>query len=195
MSVPKFRRRKYFINKEFQGRAIFHYFLLVLAGSVLFSLIFSFFSSNTLSIVYEDYHLNLGTTPQILLNRIFSSQWLFVLIGGTVVTLITLLLTHRTAGPIYNLENKLDKMLQGDIDFEIRLRKKDEAMLLAEKINHFNRQLAEQLAQLEEINTQTAALAARLEERGMAEVAAQLKENTAATAVVLNSYTYRRDDV
>ena len=61
-----YKRRNYFINKEFQGRYIFNYFLLVTIGSLLFIGVFSFFSSNTLSIVYDNYHLQLGVTPGIL---------------------------------------------------------------------------------------------------------------------------------
>jgi len=63
-NTGRYKRRKYFINKEFQGRYIFNYFILLALGSVLFVGIFSFFSSNTLSIVYDNYHLQLGTTRQ-----------------------------------------------------------------------------------------------------------------------------------
>jgi len=48
-SKPQFKRRNYFINKEFQGRIIFNYFILVAIGTLLFAGVFSFFSSNTLS--------------------------------------------------------------------------------------------------------------------------------------------------
>ena len=53
---------------------------------------------------------------------------LLIFVSGTIIT-------HRVAGPIYNIENKLDKAIRGeDIDL-IRLRKDDELQELAEKIN------------------------------------------------------------
>jgi hypothetical protein len=91
----QFKRRNYFINKEFQGKTIFHYFILLALGSILFVGIFSFFSSNTLSIVYDNYHLRLGTTPGILFKKMLSTQWLFIVIGGIAVIFITMRLTHR----------------------------------------------------------------------------------------------------
>ena len=70
----KYHRKHFFINKEMQGKYIFSAFLSVAIGGVLFALIFGFFSSNTLSIVYENYHLRLGTTPRLLLTKILNAS-------------------------------------------------------------------------------------------------------------------------
>jgi methyl-accepting chemotaxis protein len=139
------KRKNYFINKEFQGKYIFNSFLLVALGSILFALIFSFFSSNTLSIVYDNYHLKLGTTPGILLNKILSSQWLFIVLGGIVITIITLFSTHRVAGPFFRFEKSLDNMTAKDISVRVILRPKDEGKELAIKINNFNQMLSSEL--------------------------------------------------
>ncbi len=143
-----FKRRNYFINKELQGKYIFKYFLLVALGSALFSLVFSFLSSNSLSIVYDNYHLKLGTTPGILLNRILSTQWFFVVIGGCITIVVTLLLTHRIAGPFYRFEKTLDAMGQKDLSINIVLREKDEGKALAEKINSFNQMVSKELNEI-----------------------------------------------
>jgi len=159
MNRPRYRRRNFFINREYQGRTIFNYFLLILAGSILFSLVFSFFSSNTISIVYDDYHLKLGTTPGILIDRIFSAQWFFIVICGSAVILITLFLTHRVAGPFYRFEKSIDSMIAKDISFKIHLRKKDEGKNIARRLNSFNQMLSEQLAAMESINEEIRKLA------------------------------------
>jgi methyl-accepting chemotaxis protein len=132
---------------------------LILAGSILFSLVFSFFSSNTISIVYDDYHLKLGTTPGILIDRIFSAQWFFIVICGSAVILITLFLTHRVAGPFYRFEKSIDSMIAKDISFKIHLRKKDEGKNIARRLNSFNQMLSEQLAAMESINEEIRKLA------------------------------------
>ena len=142
------KRRNYFINKELQGKYIFKYFLLVALGSILFSGIFSFFSSNTLSIVYDNYHLKIGTTPGILLSKILSTQWFFIVIGGAGTIVFTLFLTHRIAGPFYRFEKTLDAMNKKDMSQVIVLRKKDEGKELAEKINNFNRMLSSDLNEM-----------------------------------------------
>lgn len=141
----KYKRRNFFINKEFQGKYIFNAFLLLALGSILFAMIFSFFSSNTLSIVYDNYHLKLGTTPGILLNRILSSQWLFIVIGGIGITILTLFLTHRIAGPFFRFEKTLENMTAKDLSSRITLRPKDEGKELALKINNFNEMISSKL--------------------------------------------------
>ena len=143
--MARYRRKHFFIDKEFQGRYIFSAFISIVAGSAMFALIFGFFSSNTLSIVYENYHLRLGATPTLLLNRIFSAQWLFILIGGVAVGVMVLFLSHRVAGPFYRFEKTLDKMMGGDYSERIHLRKRDEGKILGEKINGFNDMLSVRL--------------------------------------------------
>jgi methyl-accepting chemotaxis protein len=144
----KYKRRNYFIDREFQGRSIFNAFILVTLGSILFALIFSFFSFNTLSIVYDNYHLKLGTTPAILLNKILSSQWLFMVLGGFAIILLTLFLTHRVAGPFFRFEKTLDAMMAKDVSIHISLRPKDEGKELAHKINNFNQMISSNLNQI-----------------------------------------------
>jgi len=149
----RFKRRNYFVNQEFQGKLIFNYFLIAAIGSILFMAVFSFFSSNTLSISYDNYNLQLGVTPAILFKKILSTQWLFLIFGGGLVVIVTLFLTHRVAGPFFKLENSLDVMIKGDISKEIWLRGKDEGKELTEKINRFNIILSEKLSLIEAANS------------------------------------------
>ncbi len=152
----KYKRKIYFINKELQGKMIFQYFILLALGSILFIGIFSIFSSSTLSIVYEDYQLQLGTTPGILFRKILSTQWLFIVLGGLAICMITLRLSHRVAGPFYRFEKILDGMIQGDVSQTIVLREKDEGKLLAKRINEFNALISKDFSLLQEYNSQVA---------------------------------------
>ncbi|MBU1195127.1 MAG: methyl-accepting chemotaxis protein [Proteobacteria bacterium] len=162
---PGHKRRNYFINKEFQGRYIFNYFILATIGSILFIGVFSLFSFNTFSIVYDNYHLQLGVTPGILFKEILSTQWLFVIFGGIVVVIITLIFTHRVAGPFYRFEKTLDEMMEGDISHKIVLRQKDEGKELAQKINAFNFILGDKLSLIENFNSNIAVLSLQLKKQ------------------------------
>ena len=148
-----YKRRNYFINKEYQGKFIFNYFLLAAIGSILFVTVFSFFSSNTLSVAYNNYHLQLGLTPGILFKKILGTQWLIFVLGGGCVIIFTLFLTHRIAGPFYRFEKTLDGMIGGDLSHKIILRQKDEGKELAQKINAFNFMLSDNLALIEALNS------------------------------------------
>lgn len=191
------KRKIYFINRELQGKFIFDYFILLTLGSILFIGIFSFFSSNTLSIVYENYHLHLGTTPGILFKKIVSTQWLFIVIGGILVCFITLRLTHRVAGPFFRFEKALDEMIGGDISRTVVLREKDAGKELAQKINTFNARLSENLFLIEELNSKIAISALQIEtelgeedRKKIARLLGTLRESQKNIEVTVNEYTF-----
>jgi len=201
-SQVHYKRRNYFINKEFQGRYIFNYFLLVTIGSLLFAGVFSFFSSNTLSIAYDNYHLQLGVTPDILFKKILSTQWLFVVFGGGLVVIATLLLTHRVAGPLFRFEKTLDEMVGGDISNKIILRQKDEGKDLAQKINAFNFILNDKLCLIETFNSNSEIsvhqLKKALKDSGMdiskvEPLFNQILENQRNIYTMINDYTFSRE--
>ncbi len=191
MTQPRYRRRNYFINREYQGRTIFHYFLLVIAGSILFSLVFSLVSSNTISIVYDNYHLKLGTTPDILLGRIFSAQWFFIVVCGAAVILITLFLTHRVAGPFYRFEKSVDAMIRKDISGNIHLRKKDEGKGVAERLNRFNQILAGHLTAVESLGSEIRDMASADSAPDPA-VLEQIREKSEQITSLVNEFTFTR---
>jgi methyl-accepting chemotaxis protein len=202
MNQPSFQRRNYFINKEFQGRYIFNYFILATIGSLLFIGVFSFFSSNTLSIVYDNYHLQLGVTPGILFKKILSTQWLFLVFGGGMVIVVTMFLTHRVAGPFYRFEKTLDEMIEGDISSQIFLRQKDEGKALAQKINAFNYVLGDKLAVIENFNSNTAVAALQLKKilessdldrETYSPLLAEILGSQKNIQTLINDYTFSRD--
>jgi methyl-accepting chemotaxis protein len=199
---PQYKRRNYFINKEFQGRYIFNYFILVTIGSLLFIGVFSFFSSNTLSIIYDNYYLQLGVTPGILFKKILSTQWLFVVFGGGAVIIITLFLTHRVAGPFFRFEKAFDEMIKGDISNKIILRKKDEGKDLAQKINVFNDKLSDKLVIIENFNANIAVatlqLKKKLEDSGIDDSKfvpslIEIQDSHKNIQAMINDYTFPKE--
>jgi methyl-accepting chemotaxis protein len=145
------RRRNYFIKKDLQGKYIFLFFLFVIAGSFLFTAILGFLSSDSLTIVYKDYNLQLGKTPFALFREILGAHGIFIAIGGILVVLASMFLTHRIAGPLYRFEKSIEEMRKGNFNFEIRLRSKDEAKELAGMLNEFNAELSSLLRESREL--------------------------------------------
>ncbi len=198
----KYKRKIYFINKDLQGKLIFQYFILLALGSIVFIGIFSIFSSSTLSIVYEDYQLQLGTTPGILFRKILSTQWLFIVLGGLAVCMITLRLSHRVAGPFYRFEKMLDDMNRRDFSNPIVLRKKDEGKELAKKINDFNKLISRDFSLIQESNSQVAVsvrqLVAALDEETCMKpeikpLIESIKQGQQGVENVLHGYVFEED--
>lgn len=157
-----YHRRNYFINKDFQGRYIFSYFLFVIIGSIIFAVILGLFSADTMTIVYNHHDLQLGSTPAILMKQFVRAHWIFVVGGGLMVIVASIFITHRIAGPLYRLEKSLDEMIQGNISVNTSLRQKDEGQELALKMNQFNEVLSLRLKELNEAGSGLDAVIQRL---------------------------------
>lgn len=139
------RRRIYFMPKSFQGKYIFYYFLLSVLCVAVFTIIFGLVSAGSTSIVYDNYNLKVGATPVILIRHILVSNWVFILVGGIIIGIVTMFLMHRIAGPFYRFNMILKKMINGDFTGMIVLRKHDEGKAIADKFNELNRFLAENM--------------------------------------------------
>jgi len=150
------KRRNYFIKKDLQGKYIFSFFIFMVAGSIIFTLILGLLSSDTMTIVYENYKLRIGKTPLMLMKEILSAQWIFIVAGGFMVVILSMFLTHRFAGPIFRFEKSIEEMTKGNLNFRIYLRAKDEGKELAEKINILIDMLSSDLKEMrrlsEEVN-------------------------------------------
>ena len=150
MTGPHKRQTKnYFINREFQGRIALTIFLAAIIGCLLFIGLLAFLSSDTLTISYSNNDLKLGKTPWMLLKSAAAANWLFLLVGGTLLVLAAIIGTHRIAGPLHRLERRLAKMAQGDLSTDIVLREKDEGKELAHLINELSSIYSEKLRAIE----------------------------------------------
>jgi methyl-accepting chemotaxis protein len=138
----RIKRRKFFIKKDFQGKLILGCFLFVTGGGLLFNVVLALLSADTLTISYVNQELQLGQTPFMLLKQVLTANWLLIIVGGGLVMLASLLLSHRIAGPLYRFETTLDQMKKGCLTTSIHLRDKDQGKDLAQKINEFNSQLS-----------------------------------------------------
>ncbi len=172
MNKP-YKRRNYFIKKDFQGKLILGYFLFVIGGCLLFVILLGIISADSLTISYTDHDLQLGQTPMMLLKDVIAANWILIVIGGSFLVLAALLITHRIAGPLFRFEKALDYMMTGRLDDYIYLRENDSGKELAEKINTFNRKLS---ASIETIDTNAVLLASLLMQARASGIAADYPE-------------------
>jgi len=142
MSDKRYKRKNYFIKKNFQGKLILGYFLFMVVGCLIFMLALSYLVSDSMTVVYSNNELQIGQTPFMLFKQLIAAHWIVIVLGAAMVVVIATRITHRVAGPMFNLERSLDFMVDGRLDNVIHLRKKDEGKELAEKINQFNAELS-----------------------------------------------------
>lgn len=142
MSKNRYKRKKYFIKKNFQGKLILGYFLFMVVGCLIFMLALSYLVSDSMTVVYSNNELQIGQTPFMLFKQLIAAHWIVIVLGAAMVVVIATRITHRVAGPMFNLERSLDLMIDDRLDNVIYLRKKDAGKELAAKINQFNAELS-----------------------------------------------------
>ncbi len=142
MSKKRYQRKKYFIKKNFQGKLILGYFLFMVVGCLIFMLALSYLVSDSMTVVYSNNELQIGQTPFMLFKQLIAAHWIVIVLGAAMVVVIATRITHRVAGPMFNLERSLDFMIDDKLDNVIYLRKKDAGKELAAKINQFNAELS-----------------------------------------------------
>jgi methyl-accepting chemotaxis protein len=139
------KKRNFFIKKDFQGKMILAIFIAVLGGCLIFILLFGLFTADTMTISYSNNSLHMGQTPIMLFKKAVAANWVFLVIGGTLLVILAMIGTHRIAGPLFRFEKALDTMSRGNLNDTIHLRNTDEGKDLAQKINGFNKILSAKL--------------------------------------------------
>lgn len=146
------KKRNFLLNQELQGKFIFKTFVIFILSALAFTVFLALMTYNTQTMVYEGYQLKLGTTPLILWKQMIYGNWIFIVLGGIVLIVVSILLTHRIAGPLFRFEKCLDSMITGDLTDQLVLREKDEGKQLSNKINHFNGILSEKISSMRTVS-------------------------------------------
>lgn len=128
--MEKFTRKTIFIKKDLQVKFILFILLSVLFGMVLFGYQFLTFLQDIfknhpvlLQRVYEE-------GPKLIYPLIIKSTIFFALLA-----MISALLSHRIAGPVYHLEKVCREIKEGNKQIRVKLRKGDALSDLADEFN------------------------------------------------------------
>lgn len=136
------RRKRLIVEGNFQARFILR-FVLVIVGATILS------TGAILGVFFFKYQFGGADLKNIIIVitekgttdvSSFFNIILTPLIGANVLVLCiivpySLFYSHRIAGPIFRLEQSIDLMLGGEMDFVISLRKNDEFKYLGDKMN------------------------------------------------------------
>lgn len=123
-----------YITKEYQLRFITYFCGSLLAGTALSMGIFYMYTYKEMGAGYYQHLLTLqGLRHNIMPAMIFTGG-IAVIFVTLVVLIITLIGSHRIAGPIYRLERSLESIGNGDFSIKTRFRKRDAIGVFADHI-------------------------------------------------------------
>ncbi|MBO4707646.1 MAG: methyl-accepting chemotaxis protein [Elusimicrobiaceae bacterium] len=131
--MEKSTRKTIFIKKDLQVKFILFILLAVLFGMVLFGYQFLTFMQD----IFKDHPVLLQRVyeegPKLIYPLIIKSTIFFALLA-----MVSALLSHRIAGPVYHLERVCREIKEGNKQIRVKLRKGD---ALSDLANEFNSML------------------------------------------------------
>lgn len=129
------KRRQYYINKGFQTRFILRFFLILVLGGVATVGLTLVNTQDTLTSTYVDSRLVIQSTSLAIMPSVIFTVLITTGLLCLVAVLVTLLASHKIAGPIYRFEKDIAQVAGGDLRHRIRIRKNDQFQDLAVSLN------------------------------------------------------------
>ena len=142
------RRRTYFIKKEFQRNFILKFCGLVVAGSVISGSIVYFLSKSAVTTTFVNSRLAIKSAADFILPAVLLSSAIVVGVIGIAAMVLTLLASHRLAGPLYRVEKDFEEVAGGNLKKKFTLRKTDELQSLAVNLETIVESLREDIGEL-----------------------------------------------
>ena len=130
------RRKKIIVKGTFQVKYVTW---IVVFTAVIFGLI----TAMVCYLVYQNYQALDIISPEALnqidsLNKKFLAGMIIIeVLVAIAIGIIATMITHRFAGPVYNMKNRLTELTEGKLNRFVKLREGDHLQDLADTVNGF----------------------------------------------------------
>lgn len=149
-SHPAFKRKQVYIKKDFQTRFIIRFLLILLAGGILSIGLTLLSTTGTLTSAFVNSKLEIKSTALAIMPSVIFTTVITTLILGIIVVLVTLVVSHKIAGPMYRFEKDIDRIGSGDLKHRINIRKGDQFQEMALALNKMVLDLNTKLSDIRE---------------------------------------------
>ncbi|MBP5469025.1 MAG: methyl-accepting chemotaxis protein [Candidatus Riflebacteria bacterium] len=130
------QRKNYFIAKDMQSKFAGTILLLALLVAVITAcniyVLGSFFVEKNATLAQQN-------DASALIHDFISSYWprlvVLVFVNVIIVFMVSVIYSHQTAGPAYKLEKSIKRITDGDLTFQVSLRRNDNLKELATALN------------------------------------------------------------
>jgi methyl-accepting chemotaxis protein len=119
------RRRNYIIDRKFQSGFILRFCLLVVAAGLFILAVLYLISGSATSVSYVNSRIVVQSTADYLLPLLIQTFAIAVIIVGVATVFLTVLISHRIAGPAYRFKQVLSSLGKRDFSGQCRIRRKD----------------------------------------------------------------------
>ena len=140
-----YKRKQYFIKKDFQFKFILKFCFIILIGAILSTGLLFLFSQDTLTSSFQQSRLVIKNTSLAILPALIYTNLITLVLITLSTIAVTLFVSHKIAGPLFHFEKELKEIEKGNLTQSIKLRKKDQATDLADSLNKMTSSLHEKV--------------------------------------------------
>jgi methyl-accepting chemotaxis protein len=133
---------------EFQRNFILKFCAIIIFAALIIAAIVYALSISSTTTVFENSRLTIKSTADFILPLLILSCLAAIIGAGAVTIIVTLFISHRIAGPLYRLEKDIAEVNNGNLNVEIRVRKKDELQELAKSLNQMLKSIRNTLSEV-----------------------------------------------
>lgn len=147
--MTTYRRRSYFSKPNFQLKLTIIFMLVVtIVANLVGGICYIFISETAEKLLRANPdllpHVDMVTVGNVLVPKILLAE----AIALSLVFILSILITHTIAGPVYRLERTAQEIARGNLSITTRLRPKDELKELADAFNEMTLGLARRIRAL-----------------------------------------------
>jgi methyl-accepting chemotaxis protein len=146
----KFKRRQYFIKRKFQAVFILKFLLVLVFGAILSVVITLMTTGETLTSSFEGSRLVIEKTSLAILPSVIFTNVITTTVIGILAVVVTLLVSHKIAGPMFRFEKDLEEISQGNLKKQIHIRANDQFGSVAENLNKMVESLNGKLCEIKQ---------------------------------------------
>jgi len=129
------KRRNYFIDREFQTKFILKFCLLVVLAGVITTGILYFVGKRSTTVSILDSRVIVRSTADFLMPILIQTVLAVLVIMGLATIIITLLFSHKIAGPLYRFKKAIEGVKLGNLSANFHLRNYDQLKGLSSEVN------------------------------------------------------------
>lgn len=160
-NVRPYKRKIYFIEKEFQAKFIFKFCILVAIGGLLTVGILYLMAMQSNTVSFVNSRVVVCTTADFILPILIQTVAIVTVIVGLATILVTLFVSHKIAGPLYRFKKVMQALIEGDFSSDFKIRHLDQLQDLADT---FNTMIVKIRTELKALRDNFAALKTKLDD-------------------------------
>ena len=197
MNRPIFRRRNYFINRDFQVGFTIKFLIVIVVEAVLAIGLFMYLSRGTLTTGFVGSDFRIARTSEFFLPTLLVSNLIIIVITAIIGIAILIYMSHRIAGPLYRFEKILADVGRGDLTQRFKLRDNDQLSELSQSITELTTTMDTRVSDikfrahelsglLREINTSS--FSSQSDSKDFEDLLREVSENVQALEEVVNYF-------